>query len=468
MTTLLFFDDYYLNRWENLQRRVGQPELEPEATFIDPAHGLASGYPTVFRTEAGQWRCLYQGKSISHMPAKISFPLIAESDDGIHWEIPDLTEKVPLPDRAFPNQVMSMDRFGQWDHYFDERADDPQERLKGLVTTKFGALLYTSPDGLKWREVEGVEWRPGSPDPPSMAFWNELRQSYVIMARPGRNPHPRRLAVSETKDWRTFGESELTLRADALDLPLTELYGNPAFPYEEMFVGFVWVYNTVPYRANDPTTHRKYYGGKTYGQLSYSYNGWHFHRSLRDPFIPNAPTGELGAGIMRPMSMIIDDDHCIRIYSSASKLEHGYHIQGSDLGGHVMHRLRLDGFMYLESAGGPGILGTRPLFWRGGALRLNLQSAHDARVQVTDVQGQTIEGYGFEDCQPFVGDELFWEPRWQNDIRMADLSNRLLRLEISLENARLFAIRGDLFAPSSREVRRYLETGEEPKPVPGG
>ena len=166
-------------------------------------------------------------------------------------------------------------------------------------------------------------------------------------------------------------------------------------------------HRTVPGRTTR-RRNRKYYGGRTYGQLSYSYNGWHFHRSLRDPFIPNAPTGELGAGIMRPMSMIIDDDQCIRIYSSASKLEHGYHIQGADLGAHVMHRLRLDGFMYLESAGGPGILGTRPLFWLGGALRLNLQSGHETRVQVTDTQGRTIEGYGFEDCQPFVGDELFW------------------------------------------------------------
>ena len=468
MTTMLFFDDHYLNRWENLCRHVGQPELEPEATFTDPAHRLASGYPTVFRTGTGTWRCLYQGKSIAHMPAKISFPLLVESDEGIHWEIPDLADKVPLPDRAFPNQVLPMDRFGQWDHYFDEKTDDPQERLKGLITSDKGALLWTSPDGLVWREVEGVEWRPGSPDPPSMAFWNEVRQSYVIMARPGRNPHPRRLAVSETKDWRSFSESELTLRADALDLPLTELYGNPAFPYEDMFVGFVWVYNTVPYRADDPTTHRKYYGGRTYGQLSYSYNGWHFQRSLREPFIPNAPTGELGTGIMRPMSMIVDDDQCIRIYSSASKLEHGYHIQGTDLGALVMHRLRLDGFMYLESAGGAGILGTRPLFWRGGEVRLNVQSGQEARVQVTDGQGQTIEGYEFDNCEPFAGDELFWEPRWKSGIGMAALGNQLLRLEISLENARLYAIRGDFVVPSGREIRRFLETGEEPTHVPGG
>ena len=473
MTTLLFFDDYNLNRWENLRRRVGRPELVPEATFVDPDHLVASGYPTVFRDETGKWRCLYQGRPAEPLKgSRHKFPLVAESDDGISWKTPDLTEIVPLPDRRFPHQVMPAGEFGEWDHYFDERADDPQERLKGLVTSRKGALLWTSPDGLMWREVEGVEWRPGSPDPPSMAFWNVLRQSYVIMARPGPNPHPRRVAVSETKDWRTFSESELTLRADALDLPLTELYGNPTFPYEDMFVGFVWVYNTVPYRADDPTTHRKYYGGKTYCQLSYSYDGWHFQRSLREPFIPNAPTGELGAGIMRPMSMIVDDEQTIRIYSSASKLEHGYHIRlgdwEKDLGALLMHRLRLDGFMYLESAGGPGILGTRPLYWRSGEPRLNAQSGQEVRVQVTDIQGKTIEGYSFDDCEPFSGDELFWEPRWKNRPGLSALAKQLLRLEISLENARIYAIRGDFVPISTREVRRFLETGEEPINNPGG
>ena len=470
MTTLLFFDDFYLNRWENLRRRVGRPELVPEASFVDPNHGVASGYPTVFRDETGKWRCLYQGKSIAHMPDKVSFPLVAESDDGVGWKIPDLADIVSLPDRAFPNQVMPMDEFGQWNHYVDEKAEDPQERLKGLVWGKHDAKpsLWTSPDGLVWRQVEGVEWWPSRPGPVSNAFWNQVRQSYVVLARSGPNPHPRRYAVSETKDWRTFSKPELALLSDALDPPLSELYAMPVFPYEGIYIGFLWVYHTVPYRAEDPTTMDKYWGGKTDSQLSYSYNGWHFQRSLREPFMPNAPTGELGAGTMRPISMIVDDEQTIRIYSSASKLEHGYHIWGRDLGALLMHKLRLDGFTYLESAGGPGILGTRALFWRSGEPRLNVQSGQEVRVQVTDILGKTIEGYSFDDCEPFCGDALFWEPRWRNGVRLAALRKQVLRLEISLENARIYAIRGDFLPISRREARRFFETGEEPIPHPGG
>ena len=82
MKTVLFFDSFYLNRWENLRRCVGHPELVPEATFVDPDHMIAVGYPAVFRDGAGTWRCLYQG-----MPAQPGdesrqrYPLVAESDE---------------------------------------------------------------------------------------------------------------------------------------------------------------------------------------------------------------------------------------------------------------------------------------------------------------------------------------------------------------------------------------------------
>ena len=37
----------------------------------------------------------------------------------------------------------------------------------------------------------------------------------------------------------------------------------------------------------DPRISDKYVGGATDCQLAYSYNGWHFQRTLRDPLFPN-------------------------------------------------------------------------------------------------------------------------------------------------------------------------------------
>ena len=256
MTTILFFDDFCLSRWNNVVRRIGSPIPVPEATFKSPQFWLSSAFPTVFRTEEHSWRMMFQGRSVES-PQEI-YALVADSEDGIHWTLPDLATRQPHFQRRFPNQVLPTDRFGQWDCFWDERAADPEQRIKGLVTSlhQIGPTeLWTSPDGLKWKKQENVEWRLGSPDPPSTIFWNEVRQSYVLSARPA-SAHPRRYALSETKDWRTFSQPELALMTDAQDPPLAELYGMIVFPYEEKFVAFLWIYHT------DATSAFKYWGGE--------------------------------------------------------------------------------------------------------------------------------------------------------------------------------------------------------------
>ncbi len=458
MATLLFFDDFYLNRWENLRRRIGQPELVPEATYSDPEFWLASAYPTVFRDASGIWRCLYQGKPRAE-PQEQRYPLLLESDDGLRWQAPDLTHAVPLDERRFRNQVMPVTRFREWDCYFDARAEDPQERLKALVTHPSGTSLWTSADGRRWRELPGVRWRAGAPDPPSTAFWNELRNSYVISARPTPHNRPRRVAFSETRDWRTFTEPELILTCDALDTPLAEIYGMIVFPYEGKFVGLLWIFHVDPHIPN------KYFGGATDCQLAYSYNGWHFQRTLREPLFPSPEFGAPGAGTLRPISLLVHERQ-IRIYSSASYLEHGHHVAGHDPGALLMHRLRLDGFVYLESTGGPGLLATRPLFLRSGDVRLNVQAAHEVRVQVTDPEGRSLPGYTFADAEPLRGDELFWTPRWRNR-RLEELTRQVVCLEIRLHQARIYAVRGDFVPTIPSAARRYAETGTEPQFQPG-
>ena len=62
-STLLFFDDWYLQRRENLVRHLGRPKLVTEGIFIDPHLDPSWGYPTVFvDANTGRWRCLYQAQ----------------------------------------------------------------------------------------------------------------------------------------------------------------------------------------------------------------------------------------------------------------------------------------------------------------------------------------------------------------------------------------------------------------------
>src|SRR6185437_10483328 len=59
VSSLLFFDDWPLDRRDHVERRTGQPVWHPEATFVDPDLNVTWGYPSVFRDpDTGKWRCL--------------------------------------------------------------------------------------------------------------------------------------------------------------------------------------------------------------------------------------------------------------------------------------------------------------------------------------------------------------------------------------------------------------------------
>ena len=99
--------------------------------------------------------------------------------------------------------------------------------------------------------------------------------------------------------------------------------------------------------------------------------------------------------------LIVDSNRRLRVYPCnviGSMHQDRPITRGDDPGALPMHRLRLDGFVYLESTGGPGLLATRPLFLRSGDVRLNVQAAHEVRV--TDPEGRPLPGYTFADAEP--------------------------------------------------------------------
>ena len=239
MFTLMFFDDWYLSRRENLSRHIGQPELVPESAFADPYADVAWGYPSVFRdVQTGRWRCVYQG-----MPDANTFiPLLAEFADGITWQPADLTEKLTVAHRLAPHQLFGRENFVEWSPcYVDPRAQETDAWLKGLAIrhadnpSGIEAALFTSPDGVHWSYAEESVWHRTVGDPITTAFWNPYRESYVFSGRPTHND--RRIAVFETKDWEHFSSPELALQADALDTSCAEIYGMPVFQYHQLFIG---------------------------------------------------------------------------------------------------------------------------------------------------------------------------------------------------------------------------------------
>ena len=476
-TTILFFDDWYLAQREYVERQVGRPRLA--GRFTDPYLDVSFGYPTVFRDQdSGKWRCLYQGflyeqyiqaGDVVTTGNKLNYrsiPAVIESEDGLNWHLPDLTEAAPLPDRRAPHQVLPLSRFREWGPpFYDERAE-PGERLKGFVS--FGkdqlkpiAPLWVSPDGIHWRHPEGASWHPVGIDPSVTAFWNHVRQVYVLAARPAWGD--RRIAVYETRDWRTYTKPELALGADALDTPLAEIYGMPTFAYEGMFIGFVWLFHPDRALISRPG---KGYLGYNDCQLSYSLNGWHFQRGLREPFIANTDPGEPGSAVVYPSSLVRDGD-VLRICSSSGRYEHG---QG--LGTHdapqselLFHELRLDGFVYLRSVGGWGSIVTRPMFADGPELTLNVEAPYgEVQVQIMDELGEPLDGFRYEECASFTGDSLRWSPEWRDGRRFGAVGGRFVRIGVRMLNTRLYAVRGELYPSAGLDMGIFQAKRTKPRP----
>jgi len=437
MKTMLFFDDESLTRRENVRRRLGRPRRIEESVYHDPCGNCTWGYPAVFRDTDG-WHLVYGINYNRGINAGGGSVALARSGDGLQWEPDPRAAAVEIPNRVAPNQITAAPP-GLFASAFEADPAVPGlERYNLLYHCHPGGQIWTSPDCLHWRLVEGAAWQNPNPDPPTFVHWNARRGAYVFSTRP--DYCDRRIAFFETRDFRSYGRMELALQTDSLDRPLTQIYGMPVFPYDGWFIGLPWMFDISATETG--CLPHKYLGGKQHAQLAYSVNGWHWQRTLREPFIGNGEPGEPDSGCVQPSCLVRLDDGSLRFYASTSRHEHG-HCPPDD-GYIVTYGLRKDGFMYLESDGGVGIVGTRALYWKGGEVELNVQApAGWVKVQVTEPNGKVIEGYGFADGEVLHGDHTAWVPRWQDGKTLAALAGRMVRIEIELDNARLYALRGN-------------------------
>ncbi|MFZ4696146.1 MAG: hypothetical protein ACOYMV_13570, partial [Verrucomicrobiia bacterium] len=497
MPTLLFFDDRALAIRENAVRRVGRPALIPESIWHDdPSLSPTWGYPGVFFHEAdGLWRMAYQANIVRGATAYMDFcKLVAESEDGFRWRPRDTTRLFEVPNRRFPHQVA--DGETEWcGLYLDKRAP-ADERVKRIGTRK----VYASPDGLRWKAI--AEWRGEKVDAPMWAVWNEVFGRHFLYARP--NLGDRRIALWQTDDWRKFDGPVLLLQPDSTDEPLTDSYGMPVFPYEGIYVGFLWLYHGMPQLPGGSSY--RFHGGKVECQLAYSLNGLAWQRGPREPFIPVGEPGSPDSGSVYPSSLVLQPGSDeMRIYASACTCEHGMTPPGS--GSIVAYRLRKDGFVFLESRSGVGRIATKPLLWGGGELALNVQAQgpdasplvrpadtaipalveefqrgdtpvlkvealpflhnRGVRVQVTEPRGQPIPGYGFEDCAIGCGDFTGWQPSWKGGRTLDQLKGRAIQVAVEFNHARLYALRGNFqLLPPGDWTSWNAATDKAPLPPP--
>ena len=471
MYTYIFFDDDRLNRRLHTRREYGVPQLQ--AVYTDGNVTTPWPGPWVMKLDDGSYRMLYQGLSADQ---KEKCLYCARSTDGIHFEPEDVSALVKEKQSA-PHAIMPLPGYDEVGRIVEDKINDPSERYKLLYASVdwdksvIENRLFVSPDLLNWTEVPGVSWGIGG-EPLVGVFFNEKKQCFTLLIRPLWMK--RMVGIVETKDWRTYTPYELCMRADSMDDPLDEIYGMPAYAYEGRYIGLTHIYNGFQHELRG-----KCDGGPVKVQLAYSWDGSHWQRSLREPFIsgllPDRTAKEgLEAQVIYACEMVQAKDGSHLIYAEASSLEHGpcFRADPKELVGKTyIYQLRQNGFIRLvsDSETEDSVIATRENLWNGGDLHINLK-AKKATVAVyqpneacspTNTAGicRLADGMDHSDCVPFTGDSTDWVPQFRSGKTLEDLKGKTLTFEIKFTDGELYAVSGDMVPLFSTEGDRYRRLG---------
>ena len=452
--TILFFDDFPLDEYRNIRRRFMRPTPVEEGLFQDDTTLSATSRCSVeYSPDSKRYRMWYR----LHCPPEpvrpargrdyVAVLALAESADGIHWRAAHLKEKVDPFTERYPQVVFSgRFRADETHVYRDEYESDPGRRYKmaymdwDLETGESLPDLAFSPDGIHW-EMGGIRWHPGHSDCPNTLLHNPITGRYQVMCR--KDVPDRRIAITESEDLQEWTPPRVVIHPDPLDPPCVQLYGMVTFYYEGIFIGFLQLLHAdMSERRGAKMAGPR--GGE--GELAYSYDGLAWNRTHR-LFMEAPPLGEY-----KPISnqLLVDPENRLRIYSWGSRQEH--HLPHPDRTTAVqLHTLRKDGFVCLESMGTSGYVRTKMLILDGPELTFNIKAPlGTVSIQVSDGQCQPIAGYTFDDFDPWAGDDVALKPQWQGERDLSALVGRRVQFEIRMEQAQLYALRGQIRPGHSR------------------
>ncbi len=468
---VLFFDLWKLDYWDNIELRQGEPRWLAEGTYNDPAVAKSGVYfPTVWHdTSSGQWRMVH---SIKWSPFTM---MAAQSDDGIRWRPLPVPDAKPEGEKLAPNHVFSgpgvsggcayirpdapdgfrFRIFGRQngDSVFQRALKSPNHPWHQLAKTEgqkrymSEAVTIVSRDGKQWELKTGGHWdwsrRDWHPEPPVFAFWNPVNRKHTMLVRPGWGD--RRQCIRVSSDLKSWADPELLFQPDSLDTKgPVGMYGLPVHPVGNGagFVGLLWMFHNS---SSEPVNSFNQFFGTMDAQLVYSYDGVRFSRGKREPFLKLNPIPLPGCTQMR-VGSIVETKGEVLIYSEAHRGAHGRERSEQkrseeSLGSLAVHRLRKDGWMYLQSRGDWARIQTKPFaLWRP-EIKINAQADYgEVRFQLTDEKSQPLKGFEFENCLPLRGaDSLAFPLRWK-DTKLEGAVNKVLRLEIKFRQANVFAL----------------------------
>ncbi|MBN2495680.1 MAG: hypothetical protein JXR96_13890 [Deltaproteobacteria bacterium] len=367
--------------------------------------------------------------------------LYATSQDGMQWLKPDLgirswqgsTANNILFPRAEGSCLASVIHT-PWD-------PDPQRRYKVLNYVQDSKSYFAawSPDGIHMSDVPGNPVLSLGIDVGQFT-WDPHTQRYLgyVKLRQEVDGKERRcVALTTTTDITSWPDPEIILTPDGFDdrwanpNQCTHLYGMSAFPYESMYLGFLWIFRATD---EDDCNHE----GPVFVELVSSRDGvaWKREEGDRPPLVDLGPPGAWDDSQVYTARkpLLVGDE--LWLYYGGCDEEHGVNLEEKDcsIG---LAKLRKDGFVSLDAGESPAQITTPTLSQTGGSLHVNYSATGGhLEVELLDGDGQVIPQYDRVACDPLTGDEVDRIVAWGG--RTA-LPAGPLRLRFIMQNASLYS-----------------------------
>ncbi len=459
------FDNYVVdNHWaikykrEAVQRVFHQAkkhEANPIMTGDQPS------YAWVVRDEqSGVFRMYYQANFRNSVPddekgrkyrTHIAY---AESNDGMDWKKPDL--KFFSWHNSKPNNVVigrqdvpNMESCGPCILDVPKTDHDGYRylmlyRAKGRALGELsGIRVIGSKDGVHWEEESDAAIAHLHSDHHNTISYDSSRKQYVMYCRAKHiyrafgdtmldTGASRRVARMTSKSLRTGwlenNKPQTVLTPDEIDSErhFNFFYGMPTRHWAGVYWGFL-----EPFRMND----------FIYTELALSRDGINFIRPPdRAKLIEYGDEGSWDDEMIfaSPSWVEVGDEWWI--YYSGWDGPHGTTDRTGAIG---LAKIRKEGFVSIRGPRGGGVVCTRTLCWPGGNLVVNCNATDgELRVRLSDDHRKPIDGFDYEDCETFDGDNVAHPISWKNH-SISSLKGKIVRLEFYLKQADLFSFRAD-------------------------
>jgi len=459
----------------------GNPLIRDDKPWECKGTGYCSVYPN---PESGRYQLWYQACALKLAQDKANRVVMcyAESDDGIHWDKPNLGLHCFNGDDA-ANNIVLVGNGGLSTNYgagvaVDPREQDPAKKYK-LAYWEFaavpghdypGVFVAFSPDGINWTKHSDLPvlrtayddcTEPPYDDDPQYGgidcgfnvgigdvmdvMWNPYRQVWQLYHKTwldgpdGKRCGKRAVSRTESRDFLHWSKPELVIAPDELDGPDTagkagihvgvELHSGPTFCYEGVYFSLLQVLDWP----------RK---GEMRCELAISRDGLCWDRPFRDsPFIELGEQGTFDAGVLVTNATPVFLDNETRFYYSGHPFWGCEVPDGIPNTGIAFATVPRDRFAGVRPIDTVGQITLKPLEAKTcRKIMLNTDASSGAiRAEILTENGYILRGYSRDDAIAVTGDHLGQEIQW-NGKRLAELPLDRFILRLHLENAEVFAL----------------------------